>query len=143
MDSNNPQSSSGQSFRQAIQQNAGKEISQSTQDMLNKPWSQDTTALSTEDKAFLDDLIAKINDGSIKLLTPSSILNQEAYDQLSPEKKSTADIWINATLANIRQIHDFYNNPYSNDSDMMIAMVQELRLKKETLEKEIGDVLKI
>jgi|CXWL01.1.fsa_nt_gi hypothetical protein len=145
MDSTNPQQPTAgqQAFQQAIEANAGKDISQSTQEMLNKPWSDSKTALSPEDKAFLEDLISKINAGTIKLLTPSSILNQEVYEQLVPEKKASADIWINATLATIRQIHDFYQNPYSNDSDMMIAMVQELRFKKETLEKELGDVLKI
>jgi len=135
--------SGGQSFQQAIEQNAGKDLEKGTQDGLNTPWSDPKTSLSPEDKAFMEDLVNKINSGVINVYQASTILNQSVYDQLSPENKAKTDIWLQATLANIRRIKDFYDNPHDNNSDMMIDMIKELRLKKETLEKEIGDVLKI
>ncbi len=132
-----------QSFHDAIQKNQGKAISEKTQTMLNAPWSDPTTSLSKDDKAFLDDLIHKIEDGDIQLHMPSSILHHKVYDKLPSQTQAKVDLWIQATLAAIRRVHDFYHNPYDNNSDMMIAMVRELRLKKEMLEKEFGDVLKI
>ena len=131
------------SYEEKMKSLQNTNIDESTQAMLNKPWSDPKTALSAEDKAFLDTLIKHIESGEIKLHTPSSILNQSVYDQLSGEQKAKTEFWISATIALIRQVNDFYHSEFDNNSDMMISMVKELRAKKETLEKEIGDVLKI
>mgnify|MGYP001618987402 CR=1 FL=1 len=130
-------------FQKRIAENAEKLIDAETQQMLNTPWSDPKTALSHEDKAFLETLVKQIESGSIDLLKPSSIIHEPVFDKLSAEKKSQATLWVNAMLALIRQVYDFYKNPFDNNSDMMISMMRELRLKKEMLEKEIGDVLKI
>lgn len=130
-------------FQKSISDNSGKSIDDNTQDMLNKPFSDTSTALSAEDQAFLDDLIKKVDAGEIQLHTPSSIINQEVYDKLTGEDQAKTDLFINSTLFVIRQVNDFYHSEHDNDSDMMISMVKELRYKKETLENEIGDVLKI
>lgn len=144
-DDQNPQElSEGQKqFQESIAKNAGKDIDPSTQEELNKPFSSGSTQLSNEDQAFLDDLIGKINNGEIELHKPSSILNQDIYDGLSGEDQAKTDFFLNSTLFVIRQVNDFYQSDYDNNSDMMINMVHELRLKKETLENEVGDVLKI
>jgi len=130
-------------FKKTIEANAGKDIDPDTQDMLNKPFSADGTTLSEEDNALIQDIVSKVDSGEINLYQPSSVINQEVYDGLSGEDKAKTDLFLNATLFVMRQIHAFNASEHSNDSDMMINMVQELRLKKETLETEVGDVLKI
>lgn len=130
-------------FQQSISSNAGKSIDDQTQEMLNTPFSNKSTALTSEDQTFLDNLMAKIDAEEIKLHTPSSIINQAVYDTLSGEDQAKTDLFINSTLFVIRQVNDFYHSEHDNNSDMMISMVHELRLKKEILENEVGDVLKI
>ena len=130
-------------FEQTIKANQNATIDEKTQSELNQPYSNSQTALSPEDKAFLETLIKRIESGEINVHTPSSILNQEVYDQLPSDKKSQADLFLNSTLFVIRQVYDFHQSEHDNNSDMMINMVQELRMKKEMLEKELGDVLKI
>jgi hypothetical protein len=138
-----PLSEGQKKFQKSISDNSGKSIDDKTQDMLNKPFSDSGTALDAEDKAFLEDLMTKVDSGDIKLHTPSSIINQAVYDKLSGEDQAKTDLFISSTLFVIRQVNDFYHSDHDNDSDMMISMVKELRFKKETLENEIGDVLKI
>lgn len=138
-----PKKSTASDFHTVLQQNLKANLDPKIVADLNKPWSNPKTALSAEDKAFLEDLVNKIKTNEINPLKPSSILNQSVYDSLPGDKKARADIWINATLALIRQIYDFYNNPFDNNSDMMIDMVRDLRNRKEKLESELGDVLKI
>lgn len=134
---------SDDSFLKTVKKFQGKTINAKAQADLSKPWSDAKTALSEEDKNFLEELMKKIKSGDIKLHVPGSILNSAAYEKLSDKDKAKADMWINATLARIRQVADFYENPYDNNSDMMIDMVRDLRSRKDLLEKELGDVLKI
>lgn len=131
------------SYEEKMKSLQNTKIDEATQTMLNKPWSDASTSLSSDDKSFLEMLVKHIESGEIKLHTPSSIINQTTYDQLNGEQKAKTELWINATIALIRQVNDFYHSEFNNNSDMMISMVKELRAKKETLEKEIGDVLKI
>lgn len=131
------------SFFKTVKKFQGKNIDAKVQADLSKPWSDSKTALSQEDKNFLEELMKKIKSGDIKLHIPSSIVHQTVYEKLSDKDKAKADVWINATLARVRQVSDFYDNPYDNNSDMMIDMVRDLRSRKELLEKELGDVLKI
>lgn len=137
------QSAQKRKFEQTIEALQGTTIDEKTQSELNQPYSNPQTALSEEDKAFLENLIKKIESKEILLHTPNSILNEAVYDSLASDKKTQADLFINSTLFVIRQVYDFYQSSFDNNSDMMISMVQELRLKIETLEKELGDVLKI
>ncbi|MDF2379798.1 MAG: hypothetical protein P1V18_06315 [Candidatus Gracilibacteria bacterium] len=127
----------------SIEQNTNTTIDQETQDMLNKPSNTSATELTAEDQAFLDNLMEKISSGEINPMQPSTIMNEEVYQSLSGENKAKSDLFVNSSLFVIRKINEFNQSDFSNESDMMINMIQELRLKKETLEKEIGDVLKI
>jgi hypothetical protein len=143
MTKNKPLSEGQKKFQKSISSHVGKNIDDKTQDMLNTPFSDSSTSLSPEDQAFLEDLMKKVDSGDIKLHTPSSIINQAVYEKLSGEDQAKTDLFISSTLFVIRQVNDFYHSDHDNDSDMMISMVKELRYKKETLENEIGDVLKI
>ena len=130
-------------LKQALSQHQDTEIDQKTQAALNTPFNDPMTSHTAENKAFLENLIQKINSGEINLLSPSSIIDQDIYSSLSSDKKAKADLFVNNTLFAIRRVYDFYNNPFSNESDMMIQMVIELRQKIDTLEQELGNVLKI
>ncbi|MGE3278799.1 MAG: hypothetical protein AB7J40_03310 [Candidatus Altimarinota bacterium] len=143
MDDQSSPSGDKKVFEKALAEHQNAAIDENTQSSLNQPYSNPQTALSEDDKSFLENLIKRIEAGEINLHTPSSILNQAVYDQLPGDKKSQADLFINSTLFVIRQVYDFYHSSFDNNSDMMINMVQELRMKKEMLEKELGDVLKI
>ncbi len=147
MDEQNPTpqetSQGSKAFNKSIQDNAGKNIDAKTQEMLNTPFSDGSTSMSSEDKAFVEDIISKVDAGDMNLHAPSSIMNQDIYEKLSGEDQAKSDLFVNSTLFVLRQIYDFYKSELDNNSDMMINMVQELRHKKETLENEIGDVLKI
>lgn len=138
-----PKKSTASDFQTVLQQNLNAKLDPKMVADLNKPWSDPKTALSSEDKAFLELLVKHIKSGEINPMKPSSILNQAVYDKLPGDKKARTDIWINATLALVRQIYDFYNNPFDNNSDMMIDMVRDLHGRKKKLETELGDVLKI
>ncbi|MDP3975440.1 MAG: hypothetical protein Q8P95_00830 [bacterium] len=134
---------SSSKLAKSIQEHAGTEIDKKTQETVNKPWSDSATSLSAEDKQFLEEVMKKIEVGEINLLQPGTIINQAVYAELEGKQQSQADLFINSALFLLRQIYDFYHSAHDNDSDMMIDMVKELRLKKEALEKEMGDVLKI
>lgn len=140
-DDSSPQSDN--KMTDSISAHSGANIDAKTQDMLNTPANTSTTSLSDDDKKFLEDLDKKIESGDIDLLKPSSIMNEEVYESLTGENKAKADMFVNSSLFVMRQIHEFYKSDYANESDMMINMVQELRHKKETLEQDIGDILKI
>ena len=132
-----------QAFQKSIEKNSGKDIDAKTQSMLNTPFSSEGSTMSAEDKAFVEDIVSKVDAGEMNLHSPSTIMNQDIYDKLSGENQAKSDLFVNSTLFVLRQIYDFYKSDLDNNSDMMINMVQELRHKKETLENEIGDVLKI
>jgi len=130
-------------FEETIQQHQNAAIDSQTQSRINQPFSKANSSLSAENKAFLENLIKRVESGEIELHTPSTIMNESVYEKLPNNKKTEADLFVNSTLFVIRQVYDFYRASHNTDSEMMQSMVQELRLKKETLEKDMGDVLKI
>ncbi|MDP2691703.1 MAG: hypothetical protein U1C97_00660 [Candidatus Gracilibacteria bacterium] len=139
-DQNSPSSSD---FEKKIKQYQETPIDKKTQTELNQPFRSGTRTLNKEDKSFLDNLIKHIESKDIDLYKPNSILNQEVYNQLNGEKKAQADTFANATLALIRQVNSLYQSDHSNDSEMMINMVRDLRMRTEKLENKLGNVLKI
>lgn len=130
-------------FEETLQQHQNAAIDSQAQSRINQPFSQASSSLSAEDKAFLENLIKRVQGGEIELHTPSTIMNESVYEKLPGNKKVEADLFVNSTLFVIRQVYDFYHSEHNNDSEMMQNMVRELRMKKEMLEKDMGDVLKI
>jgi|GEM_PF-1138245 len=94
------------------------------------------------DKKFLGELIKKVESGAIKLLTPSTLLNQEVYNQLPAEKKAKADYDILILLYKIRQVKKLWDEG-AQDSYQIMNLVHSLRLAKERLETQQGDVFVI
>ena len=109
--------------------------------ILNKPVKIQPKLYKADpkDKAFLKEVIAKVDSGAIKLFTPSTLLNTAVYDQLPPELKSKADYDILTLLSKIRQVKKLWDAG-EKDSYQILNLVNSLRLTKENLESAQGDV---
>lgn len=114
------------------------------QQMLNQPLriKPRTYRADPKDKAFLKEIIARVEDGTVKLFTPSSLLNDEVYQRLSPELRAKADYDILLLLHKIRQIKQLYDQG-ARDSYQILNLVNSLRLTKESLESQQGDIFVI
>lgn len=77
-------------------------IAPDVQAMLNKPLA--ANSWTDEEQAFLNDLMAKVEAGSIGLYQPSTLLNAAVYEQLSPEAQGKADFNAMNMLSKIREI---------------------------------------
>ena len=95
-----------------------------------------------QDAPFLKDIISKVEDGTIKLLTPATLLNQPVYDRLPAPLKAKADYDILVLLHKIRQVKKLWDEG-SRDSYQIMNLVHSLRLAKESLESQEGDVFVI
>ncbi len=126
-------------FQKALSQHRDAEIRPDTQSMLNKPMA---TKMSEVDHEFLDMVIAKIEKGEINLYTPQSLLNKDIYASLAPEKEQKVDLTLQSLLFELRQIKNWHDAG-ENENAQMDNMIRDVRIKKENLEKEVGDVLKI
>jgi len=109
--------------------------------MLNKPTAikSGEYKVSPKDKAFLKDVLQKVEAGEIKLFTPSSLLNQPVYEKLSPDLRTKAEYDILVLLHKIRQIKKLWDAGDRNSYQIM-NLVHSLRLAKESLESAEGDV---
>ncbi len=94
------------------------------------------------DRAFLKEIIKKVDDGTIKLFTPSTLLNMPVYDQLSPQRKAKVDYDILILLNKIRAVKKLWDEG-AQDSYQIMNLVHSLRLAKESLETHEGDVFVI
>lgn len=112
--------------------------------MLNKPQTIKPGSYKTDpkDKAFLKEIIEKVENGTVKLFTPSTLLNQEVYEELPQNLKAKADYDILVLLHKIRQIKKLWDEGAKNSYQIM-NMVHSLRLAKESLEKMQGDIFVI
>jgi hypothetical protein len=105
---------------------------------LNQPL-KDPSGVKEANQKFLDDVLSKIEKGTVNLFSPSSLLNQAVYGKLSEQIQGKIDIdAINllAKLRDIKGLHDFGQT----DSYQMENLVENVRLIKERIEAEAGDV---
>ncbi len=118
-----------------------KTIDEETQKRLNTPL-QKSGSLEPEDDAFLKDVIAKTEKGSINLFTPSSLLNKPVYEKLPNEKKAVVETEAFTTLAALREIVNLWRT-YQTSTFQLQNLIHKVRLSKERFEKDIGDVFVI
>lgn len=93
--------------------------------MLNAPMKADTW--SDQDQAFLNDLMAKVEAGTIQLYSPSSLLNQAVYPTLSPEDQGKADQNAMVMIGNIREIVNLmkaYNEPNAIVKNLVESLIE-------------------
>ncbi len=100
-------------------------IAPEVQTMLNAPMKADTW--SDQDQAFLNDLMAKVEAGTIQLYSPSSLLNQAVYPTLSPEDQGKADQNAMVMIGNIREIVNLmkaYNEPNAIVKNLVESLIE-------------------
>tara|TARA_B100000315_G_C14028663_1_gene342189 strand:+ start:101 stop:499 length:399 start_codon:yes stop_codon:yes gene_type:complete len=113
-------------------------IAEDVQERLNKPLA-DQSGFDADDELFLNDVIAKFDEGLIKPFEPSSLLNQTIYENLKPEQQGKADQNAFNILTTLRTIHDQWKaNP--TPTFQIKNQIHQIRLTKERLEEELGDV---
>lgn len=113
------------------------QIADEKQKMINTPLAGGQ--LSAEDRAFLDKLLELVENGTIQLYVPSSLINTSVYEELSTEAKGKADQNAVAMLAKIRDIVELEKAPM--DTDYQVEnLVHSLRLNKERMEGIDGDI---
>ena len=113
-------------------------ISEDDQKRMSKPISN-SLGLSEANQKFLDDVISKIEKGQLDPLRPSTLINQQFYSTLSPKSQGQADLSAVNLCSTIREIKTLYDLKYS-DSYQMENLVERVRLTKERLENEDGDI---
>ena len=127
---------SGQKLKKALVN--ATDLDEKEQQELNKPL-VDPTGLSEDDKKFLDDVVGKIEVGKIDLHTPSTLMNQDVYGRLSIEIQGEIDLNAVSLLARLREIKDLHDLGQV-DSYQFSNLVEQVRLTKERLEKDAGDI---
>ncbi len=114
-------------------------IAPEVQSMLNQPLSGGS--MSGEDQAFLNLILGKIEDKTINLYSPSSLLNNAVYDALPEMDKGKADQNAVVLLTRIREIYNL-TQISKEPSYQLVNMVDSLRLIKNRME-EHGDLFVI
>lgn len=113
-------------------------IPSDVQSRLNAPL-VDPAGFDPTDEQFLYEVLAKIDQGVIKLLFPDSLLKQEMYEKLDDAKKGKADQNALIILTSLRTIYNLWKaNPVP--TFQLKNEIHHIRMTKERVEKELGDV---
>lgn len=108
------------------------------QEELNKPVS-DPEGISKEDMDFLQKVMELIENETINLLNPTTLINYKVYDALTEELKGKADINSLVILSTLRDIKTLWDLN-EKDTYQIKNLVHKVRVTKERLENDIGDV---
>lgn len=111
-------------------------ISTDVQSMLNQPLA--AGSWTDEEQIFLNELIAKVEAGTIQLYSPSTLINTAVYEQLSPEAQGKADFNAMNMLSKIREIVNLMKL-YSEANYEVKNLVESLFENKKNLESA-GDI---
>lgn len=117
-------------------------INPETQKMLNSPLVK-PQGLSTEDQAFLNLIIAKVEAKEIDLLAPGTLLNHPVYDKLAPEAQGKVDFDAMNLTTTLRNIYWLWKSTNGTHTFQAENLVHQVRLTKERLEQISGDVFVI
>lgn len=116
-------------------------IAADVQSMLNQPL-VDPAGFDPADEAFIRDVVAKFESGEIQPYGPSSLLNMAVYDALDDAKKGKADQNALILLGRLRDIVALWKaNPAP--TFQLKNQIHSIRLTKERLEGELGDVFRV
>lgn len=117
---------------------AEKDIPEDEQVKLGKPL-KDESGVNPQDMEFLQMLVQKIEDKEIDLHTPSTLLNEVVYGQLSEEAQGKADYNALTLLSTIRQIYTLWQAG-EKETYQIQNLVHQVRVTKERLEEIGGDI---
>jgi len=130
---------SGKKLKNAL--NEASDLPEKEQKKLNEPL-VDPEGLDETNKQFLDDVMAKLESGEIDLHTPDTIINQDVYANLDEKVQGETDLNAVSMLARLREIKDLHDFGQVK-SYQFKNLVEQVRLTKERLEKDAGDIFKI
>ncbi|MBU1445751.1 hypothetical protein KKD70_00625 [Patescibacteria group bacterium] len=115
-----------------------KSIDTNVQHMINKPQA-DPTGVEDKDANFMKLVVGYINEGKIDLHTPATLMNRPVYDKLDEKAQGKADFNAIALLNDLHQMKKLYDSG-DHTSFQIQNLVQRVRLTKERLENECGDI---
>jgi len=121
-----------------ILEQAKVELSPKAQIALNKPLGH-PGGLSDKDLQFLALLVEKIEKKEINLYQPSSLLNHAIYDKLSDQAKAKAELDALNLLNAIREVYKLWQAAHKATYQIE-NLVNRIRVTKERLEEEAGDI---
>ncbi|MBT3704951.1 hypothetical protein HOG17_04195 [Candidatus Peregrinibacteria bacterium] len=127
---------SGQKLKKAL--GNATDLDEKEQQKLNEPLS-DPTGVDTDNDKFLDDILGKIEGGQIDLHTPSSLINQDVYKRLSESVQGETDLNTVSLLARLRELKGLHDLGQV-ESYQFKNLIEQVRLTKERLEKDAGDI---
>ncbi|MFA6992656.1 MAG: hypothetical protein WC269_05285 [Candidatus Gracilibacteria bacterium] len=113
-------------------------LSVDEQKVLNTPLAQ-SGGMDEKDLAFLNTVMDLISKGTINLYNPSTLINRSVYDGLPTEKRGKIDFEAVNLLSAIREIKNLNDNGFGQTYQMS-NLVQRIRVTKERLENEGGDL---
>lgn len=113
-------------------------ITSNVQQMINDP-QDDPTGVDPKDQEFMENVMRLINDGTIDLFRAETLMNKAVYNGLSDEVKGKADTNAIPLLGELRNIKKLYESG-SKGSFQIQNLINRVRLTKERLEEECGDV---
>ncbi|MBI4235609.1 hypothetical protein HY604_04915 [Candidatus Peregrinibacteria bacterium] len=119
-------------------QQTAQVIDPQIQTELNKPL-VDPEGMKKEDKDFLEMVIKLINEGKINLYNPETLINNTVYATLTTEVQAKVDMEAFNLLSALRDMKGLHDSDNS-ETYQMENLVQRVRLSKERLEKEGGDL---
>lgn len=111
-------------------------IAAEVQTMLNAPSNSGTWTDS--DQVFLNDLLAKVEAGTIQIYSASSLINNAVYEKLTPELQGKADQNALLMIGKVREIVDLMKL-YHEPNDIVKNLVESLFAAKQRAE-EAGDI---
>jgi len=136
---NNQNKDAGEKLKEALA--APVQLDDAEQKVLNTP-EKDPEGANDKNREFLEDVLGKIEKGEIDLVIPAKLLNKSVYDGLSVKLQGETDLSAVSMLARLRDIKNLHDMD-ALDSFQMENLVEQVRLTKERLEKDTGDVFKI
>ena len=113
-------------------------IDDKTQIMINTPM-KDDTGVDAKDQKFIKMVLNLVQEGKINLFVPETLLNKPVYEKLDYKAKGTADVNAVSLLADLRQIKKLKEQGY-DESFQIQNLIHHVRITKERLEKECGDI---
>lgn len=121
-----------------IVQMQDEQIPDDEQQKLNKPL-EVQEGFDADDEAFLQMIVSKVEAKEIDLYKPSSLLNNVVYDKLNEKAQGKADFDAVNLLSAIREIYNLWKMGEKNSYQIQ-NQVHRIRLTKERLEEEAGDI---
>lgn len=114
------------------------QINEKTQEMINTPMVDDT-GVDEKDQAFIEMVLKMVEEGKINLFTPETLLNRPVYEKLDYKAQGTADVNAISLLADLRQIKKLKEQGFDKSYQIQ-NLIHHVRVTKERLEKECGDI---